>query len=357
MDNSYITALNSSIISTFTDALKISLRNPPQALFTLKTLYWQKRAQARRLEGEKEGLHAPAIMIVSVTGKCNLNCLGCYSHAQQRHLKEEMSTDLLKSILKQAREFGTSIVLLAGGEPLTRKDLLDVTKDFPDIIFPLFTNGLLIDKRIVERFSKQRNTIPVISIEGDEHDTDGRRGKGVHGKLEHVFKILKKENVSFGVSFTMTSRNFDSIVKEDFIKTIHRNGSRLFFFIDYIPVKEGTEHLVLTKEQSKSVSSIMGSLRKKFAGLFIAFPGDEEALGGCLASRKGLVHISPDGSLEPCPFAPYSDCNLSNMSLKDALGSRLLKEIGDNQAMLQEHKGGCALWENRSFLRSLVSHS
>jgi MoaA/NifB/PqqE/SkfB family radical SAM enzyme len=95
----------------------------------------------------------------------------------------------------------------------------------------------------------------------------------------------------------------------------------------------------------------------KYPALFIAFPGGEEEMGGCLASGRGFVHISPDGNLEPCPFAPYSDSNLKDMSLKDALDSRFLRKIRQNHHNLKETRGGCALWENRAWVQSLIKDS
>ncbi len=67
--------------------------------------------------------------------------------------------------------------------------------------------------------------------------------------------------------------------------------------------------------------------RKKYKGLFIAFPGDEKEFGGCLAAGCGFVHVNASGAIEACPFAPYSDMNLSQMSPKDALSSPLLDKI------------------------------
>lgn len=94
--------------------------------------------------------------------------------------------------------------------------------------------------------------------------------------------------------------------------------------------------------------------KEKFPALFIAFPGSEDEMGGCLASGRGFVHISADGSLEPCPFAPYSDSNLKDLTLREALGSEFLKQVRENHDNLKETRGGCALWENRQWVRSLL---
>jgi hypothetical protein len=45
---------------------------------------------------------------------------------------------------------------------------------------------------------------------------------------------------------------------------------------------------------------------------------------------------------------------LKEVPLKDALGSRLLKEIRENHHMLEETSGGCALWRNREWVKGLT---
>jgi MoaA/NifB/PqqE/SkfB family radical SAM enzyme len=91
----------------------------------------------------------------------------------------------------------------------------------------------------------------------------------------------------------------------------------------------------------------MSCYRQKYPALFVAVPGDEATFGGCLAGGRGFVHISADGDLEACPFAPYSDTNLREMSLREGLRSELLATIRENAARIKRERGGCALWGMR----------
>lgn len=68
-----------------------------------------------------------------------------------------MTGTQLRGLLSEARELGVPIVLFAG-------------------VFPMFTNGLLIDETVARRLGAQKNVLPVLSLEGHEGDTDGRRG-------------------------------------------------------------------------------------------------------------------------------------------------------------------------------------
>jgi MoaA/NifB/PqqE/SkfB family radical SAM enzyme len=291
-------------------------------------------------------------MIFSITERCNLSCKGCYAQAFNRKRDGEISPEKLKDIIGQAHDLGTSIIIIAGGEPLVRKEIINIIASHPDIIFPVFTNGLLIDEEMVAVLENQKNFIPILSIEGNQAETDSRRGNGVY---EHVNKIISKtqgKNIFWGLSLTLEKDNFNLITSEGFVKELVSLGCKIFFYVSYVPVKHGTEDMCLASEQEKKIIEIVNDYKNKFPALFIAFPGSEEEMGGCLASGRGFVHISARGDLEPCPFAPYSDTNLREQSLKDALGSEFLKKIRENHENLKETSGGCALWENRQWVSS-----
>lgn len=356
----YIHALNQSIFDLVRSAWRagrsIIGRSPSMGFFLLGAMRHQRKAARLRLKWEQEGTHVPPFMIVSVTNRCNLHCKGCYARAQHRETENEMTAGKLREVLSEAQDLGISIALLAGGEPFARPELLGITADFRHLLFPVFTNGLLIDEVMVHELKKQRHVIPVVSMEGHAADTDTRRGAGVSERLMKTIDSLKRAAVFFGTSLTVTSENFATVTSKGFIEQIMATGCRLFFFVEYVPVREGTENLVLTDAQRAQLAGITESLRTEFPGLFIAFPGDEEAMGGCLAAGRGFIHISPSGQVEPCPFAPYSDASLKEMSLKDALKSDFLKMIRESDALREEHSvaGGCVLWEEREWVGSLL---
>jgi MoaA/NifB/PqqE/SkfB family radical SAM enzyme len=354
MSATFATRFDRNILTTFKGAVRASLRDPRFALFFLKTIRRQKAAAVRRDMLEKDGLRVPPLLIASLTAQCNLSCKGCYARAHRRSGNGELSGDEWIRIIGEAEALGVSIVMLAGGEPFLRTDLLDVTERFPGLVFPVFTNGLVMTDPVLRRLKKQKHVIPVVSIEGFEKQTDERRGAGVFGRLQETLSRLKRNGIFYGISVTVNRENFDHATDEKFIRGLFKGGCRLFFFIEYTPVEESTGHLVLTELQRTRLRAVEEKLRPRFPGVFIVFPGDEEQYGGCLAAGRGFVHVGPDGGLEPCPFAPYSDTNLRHMSFKDTLQSVLLKRIRDNHDKLNETSGGCALWNNREWVRTLV---
>ena len=126
--------------------------------------------------------------------------------------------------------------------------------------------------------------------------------------------------------------------------------------VECTPVKKETESWVLTSEQRTELLRKRDLFRKKYLAMFITLPWDEEEIGGCFSSGRGFIHISAEGNVEPCPFVPYSDTNLKHLSLRDALQSRMLNTIRENHVQMKETHG-CALWEKREWVRSLIKEA
>ena len=344
-----------SIAGFFRDAVRISRSDPKTALFFAKTAVNQRRAAKRRADWERRGVHVPPVMIVSVTRSCNLHCAGCFVHAHGRPVGKEMNESELRSVVAQADELGISMIALAGGEPLTRPEILDITKEHPEIVFLLITNGSLLRDEVLSRLEAQRNVIPLLSLEGFEGETDDRRGAGVYRQARNAMEQMRERRMFFGTSVMVTRRNFPLTTSRAFARDLVRQGCRLFFYVDYVPIEPGTEHLIPSETQSRSESLTMSLFRKEFPGLFVAASAGEQTLGGCMAAGRGFVHVSAEGGLEPCPFSPFSDTNLREVSLREALQSSFLRGIRESGEHLSESEGGCALWSKRGWVQSLLT--
>jgi len=354
--------LNSTITSLFTDAQKVLGKNLLLAGAMFYYLRCQERfAQRRKRYAKKLGIPVPAFMIFSVTPECNLNCPGCYSKLQHGHTiegtglaRKVLTNDEIDSILSQAEKLGIGIVLLSGGEPLMNKQLFDITERYRQTLFPVFTNGLIITKTLAGKLKHMNNVVPIISIEGGERFTDARRGVGTFNQIVETMMMLNKKKVFFGTSITVTKENYHVVTSENYVNTLVDIGCKAFVYVDYVPVDGKSETLVTTIEQKSGIVKFMALCRKQFPALFISFPGDEEMFGGCIAAGRGFVHINPYGDVEPCPFAPYSDSNLRKVELSEALQSRFLKIIREDEGKLKETSTGCALFSNRETIKKII---
>lgn len=351
--------LSSEIKRIVLEALSASFKNPKESAFLIKYLKEAKLAEKKRTNYEKKGRHIPAFLIASITSGCNLQCKGCYARANNPcgdNLKQqELTCEKWRDIFSQAQELGVAFILLAGGEPLLRKEVIECAARFKSIIFPVFTNGTMIGEEYLALFDKNRNLAPVISIEGDREQTDSRRGEGIYEKLTDVMADFKRRGIFYGASITVTTDNIATVTSAGFIRQLYDNSCKIVFFVEYVPVLSCSEGLAPGDPEREILESRLTELREQYNDmLFLAFPGDEMDMGGCLAAGRGFFHINAYGGAEPCPFSPYSDISLKEHTLLDALNSGLFKKLNQSGMLLGEHKGACLLFEKENEVKKLL---
>jgi len=301
-------------------------------------------------------------LIASITSSCNLHCEGCY--ARKNHIcsdeKEyaQLSAKEWNTIFKEAKDLGIGFILLAGGEPMMRKDILEKAVETPEILFPIFTNGTMINDSYIKLFDKARNLIPIFSIEGDEKKTNERRGNGIYQSLICAMDKMKENHLIFGASVTVTTSNLNEVVSENFISVLQKRDCKVIIYVEFVPVTENSYELAPQDAEREFLNNQLMELRKQYPEmLFISFPGDEKSSGGCLAAGRGFFHINPHGNAEPCPFSPYSDINVRDTSVREALHSKLFTALQNGDVLMEEHVGGCVLFERKEKVENLLKCS
>jgi MoaA/NifB/PqqE/SkfB family radical SAM enzyme len=321
-------------------------------LETLAALAFQRRQALRRAAAARRGETIPAILIASVTRRCNLDCAGCYAKSIRPDgelAPAELSDDRFMELFVEAIDLGVGAILVAGGEPLLRRGLLERLAALRGILVPVFTNGTLIDDEAASLFGK--TLVPVFSIEGVEAFTAERRGAGVHAAALRRARAIRERGGLFGLSVTVTSRNVDCVLSRSFLDEVAALGASVLFLVEYVPVEAGTEALVLSEGQRARLNDT--GLTDGLPCPVVRLPGDEESYGGCLAAGRGFVHIAPEGRLEACPFAPFSDSDAGAEGFAAALASPLMRAIRERHHELTETRGGCALRDKAGWVASL----
>jgi len=336
------------------------LTNTKGLSFLAKILPQLKKSAELRKHHEEDGLHIPPFLIASIASQCNLRCAGCYARAGGTCCDAERPDDLTSeewnNIFAEASDLGVSFILLAGGEPLMRRDIIGHAAQYSNIIYPIFTNGTMIDQEYITLFNQHRNLIPVLSIEGTRTETDSRRGIGVHASIADAMQQMHQKHLLFGTSITVTSENMDIVLTHSFIAELRQKGCGLIFFIEYVPAEKDTEHLALSETEQTRLQQKVTALKQTFdAMILLSFPGDEESMGGCLASGRGFFHINPTGGAEPCPFSPYAKYNLKTTPIKEILRSQYFKDLRQIAHNAGPHTGGCVLFEHESEVQTLHS--
>ena len=344
------------------DIIKATLKNPKESIFMVKFAKASKKASKIRKELEAKGEHVPPFLIASITSSCNLHCAGCYSRSNNATIDEkpvkQLSGEDWGKIFKEASELGINFILLAGGEPLLRFDVMKAASNVPNIMFPIFTNGTFMNDLYFDLFLKYRNLIPILSIEGNKENTDKRRGEGIYEKLMNNMNELNNKGLVYGASVTVTKENIKEVTSDSFLKSLSTRGCKAVIFVEYVPTEGDDLGLAPDDEDRDYLMNRLKELRlSKQEMVYIAFPGDEKNFGGCVAAGRGFFHINSHGGAEPCPFSPFSDINIKDTSLKEALKSPLFNAIRDGNILKGEHKGGCVLFEKKDQVEAILNQN
>lgn len=97
----------------------------------------------------KDKFERPIISLrITLTNRCNVNCVYCH-HDGMVSSKQEMTVDELYTICKIAKNLGVNKIRLSGGEPLIRKDIVEIVEKIASLGFKdisMTTNGTMLEK-------------------------------------------------------------------------------------------------------------------------------------------------------------------------------------------------------------------
>ena len=346
-DNIYHQLILRIVRDVDTEVLKTTFVN---FILNANLIGWPKEEEARK----KYGCNIPWAILLDPTSACNLHCTGCW--AAEYGNKLNLTFDEIDDIIRQGKELGVYMYIDTGGEPLVRKkDLIRLCETHSDCQFLCFTNATLIDEAFAGEMLRVGNFIPAISLEGDEASTDSRRGKGTYQKVMAATALLKRKRLPFGFSCCYTSANYESISSESFYDKMIDLGGLFVWYFHYMPVgNDAVPELLPTPEQRVGMYHRIRDYRTRKPIFAMDFQNDAEYVGGCIAGGRRYLHINADGDVDPCVFIHYSDSNIRQKTLLEALQSPLFMAYHDGQPFNRNMLRPCPMLENPEKLRKMV---
>jgi MoaA/NifB/PqqE/SkfB family radical SAM enzyme len=327
-------------------------RNKGAANFFVNSLLsgWDRRQAFK----EQEGFYPPYFFVISPTTRCNLSCFGCY--AGKYGSQSELSHDLVRRILNEARDIGIFFLTISGGEPFVWPPLLDIFTEFHDIYFQVYTNGTLLDDRLIGKLAELGNVLPCVSVEGFEAETDSRRGPGTFRRVTRVMRALKEAGVIFGFSATATRQNNDLVVSDEFLRYTSDLGCFIGWYFSYIPVGRGPDlELMPTPEQREYRRARLEEVRYRYPMMLADFWNDGPLIGSCIAGGTSYFHVNARGDCEPCVFVHFAVDNIRDKSLTEVLRSPFFRDICRAQPYHRNLLRPCMVIDNPWVLRTVVS--
>lgn len=154
------------------------------------------------------------VVVWNCTRRCNLRCVHCYSESRDVRHPGEMTTDEGFALLEDLAEFGCPAVLLSGGEPLMRGDLLELIARAGrlGLRVVLSTNGTLIQQDLADRLRRAGIGYVGVSLDGMREANDSLRGvKGAFDLALGGIRNCIRAGLKVGLRFTISQRNVGGI--------------------------------------------------------------------------------------------------------------------------------------------------
>ena len=316
----------------------------------------------KKVRANREVYHCniPFLILMDPTSACNCHCKGCWA-ADYGH-KNSLTLDEMRSVIAQGKALGTHVYMFTGGEPLLRKkELITLCEENPDCAFLAYTNATLIDEAFCDELLRVGNMTLALSIEGTQKTTDARRGEGMYDAAIRAMELLKKKGILFGMSVCYTRENVEMVTSDAFLDKMVALGVKFGFYFNYMPVGANAPvNLIPTPQQREHMYHWLRKTRGGATGkpLFVMdFQDDGEYVGGCIAGGRNYFHINAAGDMEPCVFIHFSDSNIREKTLLEALQSDLFMAYYHNQPFNDNHLRPCPMLENPQCLRKIIAQT
>ncbi|HBP38970.1 MAG TPA: radical SAM protein [Clostridiales bacterium] len=304
--------------------------------------------------GIRTRVFVPRMLILDPTSRCNLHCKGCW--AADYAGCGNITLEKLDDILCQAEQLGIRVCFFTGGEPLLRKDdIIRLCDRHRRMSFGAYTNGTLIDEAFADEVARVENLNLFLSIEGWREDTDFRRGAGVFDQVVRAMDILRSRGIAFAFSACYHARNYQTVASREFLDFLQEKGCWFGWLFQYVPVgKDADPALACTPAQREQVLAQIDEYSRRTGLMLIDFWNNGHLAFGCIGAGSGFVHINANGDVEPCAFCHYSDSNIYEKSLAEALQSPFFRRFRQAQPFSENPLSGCPLMNRPDTLAGIV---
>ncbi|MFN3974457.1 MAG: radical SAM protein [Dehalococcoidia bacterium] len=273
--------------------------------------------------GQREASWLPEVVSWNITQACNLRCPHCYLAGGRASARELSFRDgcLLIDDLASA---GTRLLILSGGEPLLRRDIVDLARYAVGrgLVVVVGSNGTLLTQARVANLRQAGVSGVGISLDSalpEKHDAF----RGVAGAWKGAVRGIQNcvaEGLSVLVQMTVLPWNFTEV---DAVAALAQEmgavGFNLYFLVC---TGRGEELTDITPAQYEATLGALVEIQKRYPQMMVrarcapqisrvASQRGSPLLGnaGCMAGRQ-YCRITPEGDLTPCPYLPLAAGNV-----------------------------------------------
>jgi radical SAM protein with 4Fe4S-binding SPASM domain len=297
----------------------------------LEDLYWDDFLESgfgQKLMSDR----VPFVGTLEVTERCNVRCVHCYLDHQPR--QPELSLVEIQRIFDQAAELGCFGMLLTGGEPLVRRDFLDIYTHAKKCGFwvTLFTNGTLITPEIVDYLEEWRPRVVDITVYGATAQTY-EAITGIPGSFEKCLRgieLILDRGIPLALKTMVLRQNAHEL---EAIKAMAvRYGVPFRFDAMIHSMTDGCQAPLETRlspEEAVRLDREDEERSAEWRALFASYEGRPRAGDGIFrcGAGNGMFLVDSYGWLSPCRIVRSLGFSLREMSFREGWYNHLPAQL------------------------------
>lgn len=263
----------------------------------------------------------PTAVTFAVTARCPCSCYHC--SAYRRPLEGEMDTRTVKDVIRQCADMMVGSIVLTGGEPMMREDLPELIShiDACEATPQIFTSGFFLDRERVRELGRAGLRVMFVSLDSPDAEVHDE-GRGVDGLMSRAcdgIGYAVEEGISVGISTFATHEAVAGGYVERFFELGRELGVSEITVFDVTPTGKmlDREDLLLTPGEHRHLSGLQeGQFARKDGPKIVTMSYvNETDIIGCFGA-KYQMHITHDGYVTPCDFAPLHFGNVKEEPLR-----------------------------------------
>lgn len=266
-----------------------------------------------RAEGRAKGIPAPIAMLAELTHRCPLSCPYCSNPVELAHKSTELDTGDWVRTFEQAADLGVLQLHLSGGEPASRRDLVELVQAAHDagLYTNLITSGIGLTAKRLQALDAAGLDHVQLSLQGTDAAMADRIGgyKGGYDRKMQVAKWINDIGFPLTLNTVLHRQNLHQL--PDAIEMAVEMGARRIevAIVQFHGWALGNRSsLMPTQEQATEASRVVADARARLKGTLVLdyVPADyhsdypKPCMGGW--GTTGL-NVAPDGEVLPCHAA------------------------------------------------------
>lgn len=318
--------------------------------------------------------HRAAVVVWNICRHCNMTCPHCYAAASSRPSRRALDTAEALALIDDLAEAGVQALVLSGGEPLMRGDILALCRRASErgLLPKLSSNGVLIDARLASGLADAGVGYVGVSIDGMPAFNDAYRGlaRGFERALAGL-RHARQAGMRTGLRMTLTRRNLDQLeplmevahaasIDRFYVSHLLYSGRAATMTGDDLRPEECRRTLLWLFERAEAWLGIPGApqivtggndsdgvlllrwLKQRYAPEATSAVAELLSLRGGNSAGEKILSIDEVGRVHPDPFWPQKTLGSTRQqSFSEILEHPFRRLLGERERWLRGRCGSC----------------